>query len=75
MPEFIPYLAYNCDLCLDRLKEGELPECAEACKCGAVKFGEFEEDEEKDLYAIGKNVVVHSVHWKRDGTVKKNYQR
>jgi len=71
LPDFIPYMSYNCDLCLERLEEGKLPECVEACECGALKYGDFEEDGEKNLYAIGKNVVVHSVHWERDGVKKK----
>jgi len=66
LPEFIPYMAYNCDLCLDRLKGDDLPDCVPACTCGAVKYGDFTEDAEKNLYAIGKNLVVHSMHWQRE---------
>ena len=72
LPEFIPYFSYNCDLCLNRLKEDELPECVTACTCGAVQYGDFKEDEEKNMYAIGENVIVHSVHWERDEIKKVN---
>ena len=71
LPEFIPYMSYSCDLCLDRLRDGQIPECATACSCEAVKFGEFEENEEKDMFAIGKNIIVHSVHWARNGIKKR----
>lgn len=74
-PEFIPYMSYNCDLCLDRLKEGDVPGCVEACSCGAIQYGDFKEDEEKNLYTIGKNVVVHSIHWERNGIQKKAFKR
>ncbi len=65
LPEFIPYMAYSCDLCINRLKSNETPECVSECDCGAIKYGDFTKDEEKDLYAIGDNVIVHSKHWKR----------
>jgi Fe-S-cluster-containing dehydrogenase component len=65
LPEFIPYMSYNCDLCLDRLEEGELPECVGSCSCGAIQYGDFKQDEENNMYAIGKNIIVRSVHWVR----------
>jgi Fe-S-cluster-containing dehydrogenase component len=71
LPQFIPYLAFNCDLCLDRVEEKRLPDCAKACSCGAVQYGDFKEDEEKNIYAVGKNMVVHSVHWERGKAPKK----
>ncbi len=66
LPEFIPYMSYNCDYCLDRLKDGEVPECVKVCSCGAVKYGDFEEDESKNLYKVGDNVIIRSIHWKRE---------
>jgi len=74
-PDFIPYMAYNCDLCLGRLEGGKAPECVDACACGAVKYGDFEPNEEKGLYAIGNNIVVNSIHWQRNGKLKKVYQK
>ena len=29
----------KCQMCIDRLEEGQLPACVEACPFGAVKFG------------------------------------
>jgi anaerobic carbon-monoxide dehydrogenase iron sulfur subunit len=43
----IPYLDLNrevnakCDNCIERLNEGKIPACAEACKTGALEFGEI----------------------------------
>lgn len=71
LPEFIPYMAASCDYCLERLEGGKLPECVDACGCGAIQYGDFNEDEEKDQFAIGKHVVVHSIHWTRDGAKKR----
>jgi len=33
----------RCTMCYDRIKEGKLPGCAEACPTGAITFGEREE--------------------------------
>jgi len=30
----------KCDNCIGRLKEGEIPACAQACKTGALEFGD-----------------------------------
>ena len=70
-PTFIPYICYNCDYCVDRLQDGKMPDCVEACSCGALQYGDFKEDEEGDMYAVGDHVIVHSVSWKRDGSPKK----
>ena len=33
----------NCNMCLDRLKEGKKPACATTCPVGALQFGTLEE--------------------------------
>ena len=33
----------RCTMCYDRIKEGLLPGCAEACPMGAITFGERDE--------------------------------
>ncbi len=38
---------YKCDLCRDRLKEGKLPSCVEACPNDAIQIGRRE-----DIFAI-----------------------
>jgi carbon-monoxide dehydrogenase iron sulfur subunit len=36
-------VALKCDHCIDRQKEGRMPACVEACKVGALVFGELNE--------------------------------
>lgn len=36
-------VAIKCDHCIDRQREGRIPACAEACKVGALQFGEINE--------------------------------
>lgn len=64
-PEFLPYLVSNCDWCVERLNYQDKPDCAKECSCGAIQYGDFKEDKEKDIYAIGENLLVHSVQWER----------
>lgn len=71
LPEFIPYMAFNCDFCINQLKVTSVPECARACKCGAVQYGDFKEDEAKDMYAVGENIIIHSIHWQRNNVKKR----
>ena len=35
--------ALKCDLCVERLQEGQEPACVEACQTGALRFGEVAE--------------------------------
>lgn len=36
-------IALKCDQCIDRLREGKIPACVEACKVGALQYGELNE--------------------------------
>lgn len=36
-------IAVKCDHCIDRLRNGGVPACVEACKVGALQFGEINE--------------------------------
>jgi len=42
-------LIQKCDFCADRLEEGKMPACAEACPTGAILFGK-----RKDTLAVAK---------------------
>ncbi|MBN1870963.1 MAG: 4Fe-4S binding protein [Candidatus Omnitrophica bacterium] len=66
-PEMVPYLVGRCDFCLDRIAEGESPECARSSKDGVLKYGDFEEDKRSDIYSVSKNILVKARHWERDG--------
>ena len=65
-PELIPYLNSKCDLCLDRRSQKDEPVCISTCPYGALSLKDIESDEEKHIYAVGDNVVVHSTHWIRE---------
>ena len=38
-----PAVAVKCDHCIERQRQGEGPACVEACKVGALEFGEINE--------------------------------
>jgi len=40
--ETFPYIV-KCDMCIDRLEEGQQPACADVCPTGAIKFGDRDE--------------------------------
>ena len=69
-PELVPYAFARCDLCLERLKNGE-PKCVESCKEEGIKYMDIEADPEKDLYAIGDNIVVYTKVWNKEEAIKK----
>ncbi|MFH1825698.1 MAG: 4Fe-4S dicluster domain-containing protein [bacterium] len=42
-PDLKKHLVPKCDLCLDRLAEGEIPRCVATCTSGALSFDEVDE--------------------------------
>ena len=63
--ETLPYLVSQCDVCIDRVKDGE-PVCVKTCSVkDAVKFIEVDESEKDDIFLIGKNIAVHAKPWKK----------
>ena len=70
-PEMMTYLVPRCDLCIDRLIKDEVPACVKDSPEGVVKYGEYEEEKEKNIFLVGKNVLVKAEHWKLDGIAKK----
>jgi carbon-monoxide dehydrogenase iron sulfur subunit len=38
-------VALKCDQCPDREKAGSVPACVEACKVGALTYGEWQEEQ------------------------------
>jgi len=63
-PEVIPHLVSQCDYCLNRLN-GKIPECVNTCPFEAVKYADIEEDVKENIFAVGKNLVVHSIPWEK----------
>jgi len=63
-PEVIPHLVSQCDYCLSRAN-GKIPECVNTCPFEAVKYVDIEENAEENIFAVGKNLVVHSIPWEK----------
>jgi Fe-S-cluster-containing dehydrogenase component len=54
-PDLSKQITPKCDLCLDRLVEGELPRCVATCTSGALSFAEVDEqivDDTKHLVSV-----------------------
>ena len=54
-PDLFKQIVPKCDLCMDRLEEGELPRCVQSCTSGALSFEEIDEqviDEKKNLASV-----------------------
>ncbi len=59
---FKDLVAVKCDNCIDRLKEDKIPACAEACKTGALKFGEVNDIlREKHLVVIEQKGIPENI--------------
>ena len=55
-------LIVKCDMCADRLEEGEIPACAATCLSGAIQFGERDEMLEKARKRIEEKPDVYQEH-------------
>ncbi|MBU0630047.1 MAG: 4Fe-4S binding protein [Candidatus Margulisbacteria bacterium] len=42
-PDLFKHIAPKCDLCFDRLTEGEIPRCVASCTSGALTYEEVDE--------------------------------
>jgi Fe-S-cluster-containing dehydrogenase component len=54
-PDLNKQIVPKCDLCIDRLREGEIPRCVQTCTSGALSFEEADEqavDENKNLASV-----------------------
>ncbi|MFA5113337.1 MAG: 4Fe-4S dicluster domain-containing protein [Candidatus Margulisiibacteriota bacterium] len=54
-PDLAKHVTPKCDLCLDRLAEGEVPRCVATCTSGALSFAEVDEqiaDKNKNLVSV-----------------------
>jgi Fe-S-cluster-containing dehydrogenase component len=54
-PDLFKHIVPKCDLCIDRLGEGEIPRCVASCTSGALSFEEVDEqvtDEDKNLASV-----------------------
>ncbi len=54
-PDLKKHITPKCDLCVDRLAEGDIPRCVQTCTSGALSFEEIDEqivDEKKNLASV-----------------------
>jgi len=54
-PDLTKYIVPKCDLCIDRLEEGDIPRCVETCTSGALSFEAIDEqisDSKKNLISV-----------------------
>jgi len=49
--------ALKCDLCIERLEEGQEPACVEACQTGALRFGEVSEEVRRNREKAARRLV------------------
>ena len=65
-PETVPYLAHNCDFCLDRRTEKGEPLCIKTCPYGALRLESADIELDENTFLVGDNLIVHSTHWDRE---------
>ncbi len=51
----------------DKMMKDEVPACVKGSAEGVLKYGEFEEDKEKNILAVGRNILVKAEHWELNG--------
>ncbi|MBN3033523.1 MAG: 4Fe-4S binding protein [Candidatus Saganbacteria bacterium] len=54
-PDLFKHITPKCDLCIDRLAEGEIPRCVATCTSGALSFAEVDDqlaDQNKNLVSV-----------------------
>ena len=48
----------KCTFCEERLAKGQLPACVEACKFGALTFGDLEDPDSELRKALSENFTI-----------------
>ncbi len=65
-PEIIDFFAHKCDYCLEKSK-GEVPLCVKtATDKEVLQYIDASEDRGNYNYAVGENLIVHAVPWKKE---------
>ncbi len=65
-PETVPFIISRCDFCLRRLKEDEVPICLQSCTHDGIKYGEFEERGEENIFKVSDYFFVKTNYkWER----------
>ena len=67
-PETIPFVVSRCDYCLGRLKGDSSPICLEMCTHNGIRFGEFEEKKEENIFKVSDLILIKtSYKWEGRG--------
>jgi len=65
-PETIPFVIARCDYCLGRIHGDEKPICLESCAHGGIKYGEFEESKEENIFKASEYLLIKTAYkWER----------
>lgn len=65
-PETIPFVIARCDFCIGRLKGDEVPICLQSCAAGGIKYGEFEEKKDENIFKASEFLMIRtSYKWER----------
>ena len=51
-------VAIKCDNCIERQRDGKIPACVEACKAGALQFGDINDLAKRSRTRLGRSVSL-----------------
>lgn len=64
-PKIESYVNAKCDLCLQNLKRGEIPNCVLTCPSGALRFGTRDEFEKDRKFNVGAQIIARQKFFRR----------
>lgn len=66
LTEFVPFYASQCDYCIGRVPDVEIPDCVKSCtNKDVLKYEEIAEDTGKGIYLIGDHLAIRAVNFKK----------
>lgn len=66
-PATIPFVISRCDFCLGRIAGDVVPICLESCTYGGIKYGDFEEKKEENIFRVSDYLLVKTNYkWERN---------
>ncbi len=64
--DILEFVNSSCDLCEGRVKGDGKPVCIDTCPYDALEYGEFEEDEEEEIFEVEEGFYVHAIQWREE---------